>query len=129
MCDVDHFKQVNDRFGHQVGNVVLQAVAAALELDVRATDIVARYGGEEFAIILPETTAEEAMVAAEHIRVRIEESHAPGRPLVTASLEISEYQVLDSDCSFLVKRADRALYKAKRDGRNRAEVDTESVAS
>jgi diguanylate cyclase (GGDEF)-like protein len=124
MGDVDHFKQVNDKYGHQTGNAVLQAVASILAADVRSTDVVARYGGEEFAIIMPETTWEEALVAAEHIRAAIAASHAPGRPDVTISLGISEYQILDSDCTHLIKRADSALYQAKKAGRNRALVST-----
>ena len=128
MGDVDHFKQVNDTYGHQVGNVVLQMVANVLSLDVRSTDIVARYGGEEFAIIMPETNAEEALVAAEHIRANIESSHVNGRPDVTISLGVSEYQPLDSECDFLIKRADRALYQAKKGGRNQAVLDVEPVA-
>lgn len=129
MGDVDHFKQVNDTYGHQVGNLVLQAVAATLSADVRSTDIVARYGGEEFAIILPETSGEEAVVAADHIRTLIADSHADGRPDVTISLGVSEYQMLDSDCAFLIKRADRALYQAKKTGRNRVVMDVAATVS
>ncbi len=123
MADIDHFKQVNDRFGHQVGNVVLQAAAGILSADVRGTDTVARYGGEEFAIILPETTGEEARVAAEHIRTLIADLRMPGAPNVTISLGVSEYQALDSDCECLIKRADGALYQAKHSGRNRVMMD------
>lgn len=129
MGDVDHFKQVNDRYGHQVGNIVLQSVAEIFASDVRNTDIAARYGGEEFALILPETTGDEARVVAEHIRIAIEEKRVPGAPDVTISLGISEYQELDSSSASLIKRADRALYQAKKDGRNRVTLDTEVVAS
>jgi diguanylate cyclase (GGDEF)-like protein len=120
MMDIDHFKQVNDKHGHQTGNVVLQAVAKLLSTNTRSTDIVARYGGEEFAIILPETVIEDALVAAEHIRSVVEANHAPNKPDVTMSLGVSEYDVLDSDCAALIKRADHALYQAKQAGRNRA---------
>ena len=123
MADVDHFKQVNDKFGHQVGNTVLQAVAATLTATTRSTDIVARYGGEEFAIILPETMVEDALRAAEHIRAAIASDHAPSRPNITMSLGVSEYQLLDTDGTSLIKRADRALYQAKQTGRNQALIN------
>jgi diguanylate cyclase (GGDEF)-like protein len=124
MADLDRFKGINDVHGHHVGNVVLKAVAGVLTATTRSTDIVARFGGEEFAVILPETPAEDAMRAAEHIRAAIESSHAPDRPDVTISLGVSEHQLLDSDCTGLIKRADHALYEAKQAGRNRVMLST-----
>ena len=71
LCDIDHFKSVNDTYGHPMGDVVLKGVAATIAKEARTTDIVARYGGEEFAVVMPETDAAGAMVIAERIRERI----------------------------------------------------------
>jgi len=130
MVDVDHFKKVNDTYGHQVGDKVLVHVAAAIKASTRATDFVARYGGEEFAILTPETPAVSSDVVAERIREAIarrtaEKSDAEGIPAVTASLGIASTDLAIESAEDLVRRADEALYRAKREGRNRAVRATE----
>ena len=123
MLDVDRFKAVNDTFGHAFGDRVLQAVATRLNREARTTDIVARYGGEEFMVLMPDTSADEALRAAERIRKRIA-SHPVvdgARSVdITISLGISGRQGTGgTDAETLVRLADEALYAAKQAGRNR----------
>ncbi len=124
LLDVDHFKQVNDRFGHAVGDEVLAAVAATLGLTVRKSDLVARWGGEEFVVALSHTAVSGARVMAERLRRRIGEKRVDvkGRePLVvTASIGVASL-VQGESLEELVARADRAMYAAKAKGRNRVE--------
>jgi diguanylate cyclase len=123
MADIDHFKGVNDRFGHPVGDDVLRKFSELLIANTKGKDSVARYGGEEFAIILPETPAQVAASLAEQIRKKLEEKRwavkggaVIGR--VTASFGVAE---LDADESpdELIRRADVKLYQSKSAGRNR----------
>ena len=115
MFDVDHFKRVNDTYGHQAGDEVLKRVANTAGEAIRAKDLVGRFGGEEFVIVLPDTKAETAMCVAERVRTAIE---AGGRnPGVTVSIGIAELAVGETGES-LLQRADQALYIAKREGRN-----------
>jgi len=130
--DVDHFKAVNDRFGHPVGDALLKQLAALLTESVREVDKVARYGGEEFAIILPRTDVTSGMVLANRIRERIERhvfmgEEAPIR--LTLSLGLAGY-VSDSMCTAeeLVHAVDQALYQAKAQGRNRVNVQGETAS-
>jgi len=127
MIDLDHFKQVNDRFGHQTGDAVLRESAALVRQSIRDTDIGARYGGEEFAVILPKTHLSGALAVAERIwrelgkKVYRTDSQASGRQelRVTASIGLAFYPSKDIGTSeSLVKYADEALYQAKRSGRN-----------
>ena len=123
ICDVDHFKSVNDRFGHPVGDVVLQGVAGLLAKEARATDVVARYGGEEFAIVMPETDGAGAQVIAERIRERLAGATFPteqGPLRVTLSLGIATLPDDGAEKARLVEVADACLYHAKRTGRNRS---------
>lgn len=123
ILDVDHFKSVNDTHGHDAGDAVLYAVARALNEEARETDVVARYGGEEFVVLLPETRASGASIAAERLRRLIESLHVQtraGEISVTVSLGVAEVDANDADSSELLKRADEALYEAKRGGRNRS---------
>jgi diguanylate cyclase (GGDEF)-like protein len=128
LLDVDHFKRVNDQYGHPFGDMVLQRVADALTGTVRVSDTVCRYGGEEFAVILLETSDEHAFIAAERMRVAIMTmtlSHLQRPVRVTASFGVASYDSLleskrDSP-SELVSAADRALYAAKQAGRNRVQ--------
>ena len=118
MLDIDHFKDINDRYGHQSGDRVLAAVSSVMLTEARTIDVIGRYGGEEFLIIMPETTLEGAVVLAERIRIAIESLQIAGiHHAVTASLGISFYSgesLLDFiDC------ADNRLYAAKNAGRNR----------
>ena len=128
MLDIDHFKRVNDRFGHQAGDDVLRVVADALALGARDIDTPARYGGEELAVLLPGADVAGAMIAAERVRIAIEsldtgvrdEHGAPVR--VTVSLGVAALGEGPTDGQELVAAADAALYRAKRAGRNRSEA-------
>ncbi|HEX9050269.1 MAG TPA: sensor domain-containing diguanylate cyclase [Anaeromyxobacter sp.] len=120
--DIDHFKSVNDTYGHPVGDLVLKGVARTLAKEARATDLVARYGGEEFAVVMPETDAAGALVIAERIRERVaqlglETDRGPLR--VTMSLGVATFPEDGAKKGALVERADACLYQAKRSGRNR----------
>lgn len=122
MFDIDHFKQVNDTFGHDAGDDVLTGIVDVLKEEIRKTDILARYGGEEFLVLLPETDAAGAMALAEKIRVVVEaiRHDKVDRP-VTISLGITVFSGKEDSVDGFLKRADDALYKAKNGGRNRCE--------
>src|SRR5262245_18455827 len=126
LIDLDHFKRVNDSFGHEAGDIVLTAVGALLREKVRGSDIPCRYGGEEFALVLPETDEESAARRAEDIRVAIsalEWSHAGRRfGKITASFGIAMFPEHAQDTDTLLRVADVALYAAKGAGRNRIMV-------
>jgi len=120
--DIDHFKRVNDILGHDMGDQILKEIAARLVTNMRAVDIVARYGGEEFMIAMPETTAEEALIAADRVRGLIAGTpvFVDGEALqVTTSVGVAEVESGET-LRDVFKRADDALYKAKQAGRNRA---------
>jgi two-component system, cell cycle response regulator len=121
--DVDHFKSVNDRFGHNMGDQVLVQVAAALQSSVREVDLVGRWGGEEFLMVLPDTAGEGALVVAERVRAAVEALPAftGGPERVTCSIGVAQFRPDDSTASF-VDRADQALYRSKQGGRNRSEM-------
>lgn len=118
--DIDHFKQINDRYGHAVGDEVLREVAQQLNSRLRSTDFVARYGGEEFAMLLPGADIETALTLAEQMRCSIAKSgfnHDAIQISVTLSCGLASFQPGDSLQS-VFKRADQALYQAKKTGRN-----------
>ncbi|PYS80822.1 MAG: hypothetical protein DMF67_19080 [Acidobacteria bacterium] len=119
LLDVDHFKRVNDSHGHDAGDAALRLLANALREEVRGVDTAARYGGEEFAIILPQAGEEGALVVAERLRSRIERTEVPGVGCITASIGVASFPQHASSRELLVTTADRALYQAKRTGRNR----------
>jgi diguanylate cyclase len=120
-CDIDHFKRVNDSYGHRAGDKVLQVVSECFAASVRSTDFVARYGGEEFVFILPGSTLEDAQALMNRIREKVSEVgfHFRGTPVsVTVSGGITALRAEDgSDDAF--DRADKAMYQAKDSGRNR----------
>lgn len=118
MIDVDKFKQYNDRFGHPAGDAVLRILGATLQGTARASDLVARYGGEEFVVLLPNTDAERARIAAERFRSAVESVDWKLCP-VTASLGVATHVGAWADASTLIEEADRALYRSKQQGRNR----------
>lgn len=126
MVDVDHFKPVNDTYGHQQGDVVLQTLADQMKAHLRDYDLAARFGGEEFALVLPETALAEAVQVAERLRVAISELRIPAdhnEIRLTISLGVATYphpkvRTVDN----LILEADRALYNAKEKGRNRVET-------
>ena len=123
MVDIDHFKSINDTYGHQSGDDALQWVAALLKQEIRPGDIVARYGGEEFALILPNTNGEDASIVAERIRDRMANSMIPIQKgltiAVTASLGCATFPYIGDSEELLINAADKALYRAKETGRNR----------
>jgi diguanylate cyclase (GGDEF)-like protein len=118
MADIDHFKLVNDRFGHLAGDEVLKTVAYLIRTTVRAYDIVGRYGGEEFLIILPETDLENARLLAERMRLRVKEQQTIAGQL-TMSLGVARMENEDKTLDDIIKRADDRLYLAKNAGRDR----------
>jgi diguanylate cyclase len=118
--DIDHFKQVNDTYGHLAGDKVLKVVAKILRQRLRESDFVARYGGEEFALIMPETDPEHALQTVDAIRQAIEQCpfhFKDTRLAITMSFGITAFSA-DDDISSLFGRADQALYTAKDSGRN-----------
>jgi len=125
IIDIDHFKSINDRYGHPVGDQAIQRVTASITHTLRVSDIIGRIGGEEFAVLLPHTDAAAARVSAERIRLAVESIEIVilnAKPLrLTVSVGIALYQptlTLDN----LLMHADKALYRAKNTGRNRVET-------
>ncbi|HEV7960967.1 MAG TPA: diguanylate cyclase [Actinoplanes sp.] len=122
MLDIDHFKQVNDRYGHQVGDEVIATVSQRLAATVRTTDLIGRYGGEEFAIMLPDTSGEGSVVLAERLRAAIGDrpiETGAGELRITISVGVAHLGPDDMAVTDLLGRADRGLYEAKRAGRDR----------
>ena len=120
MLDLDHFKQINDRYGHGRGDEVLAAVGLAISECLRASDFAGRFGGEEFLILLPDTTASAALAVGERIRAAIATIALPGLDRdITASLGIADLLEHAGTVEGLIREADRALYTAKAEGRNR----------
>jgi len=120
MVDIDHFKQLNDDFGHLVGDEVLRQVSGILTQQLRKSDVLTRFGGEEFAIITPETDLESASAVADKLRRVIETWNFPGvKRAVTISAGVAEFPAQGANRHDLVKSADEALYAAKQSGRNR----------
>lgn len=126
MIDIDHFKRINDTYGHLVGDRILHEVAGILYENSRQSDVVGRYGGEEFGIVLPDISLEDTERVSERIRTSVEEYeiNVDGE-LIKLSVSIGvcfkEY-ANDSGCHNMIKQADRALYRAKENGRNRVET-------
>jgi len=121
VCDVDHFKMVNDTFGHLGGDEVLRRIAGLLRKRLRDVDLVARYGGEEFVIVMPETAVENALTVLESLRAGVEEmliTYDDKNVSVTASFGVSVAEA-DDTAHKIIQRADAALYLAKNRGRNR----------
>jgi diguanylate cyclase (GGDEF)-like protein len=134
MIDIDDFKSYNDRNGHQAGDIALKMTAHALKAALRSADVACRYGGEEFCIILPQTSLSEAGVIAERMRLRVAEKEYPfgkSQPLgtVTVSIGISTYAKQIDTAEQIIAAADRALYNAKKRGKNRIEFFVENLAS
>ncbi|EGI71217.1 diguanylate cyclase [Pseudoalteromonas distincta] len=117
MVDIDHFKSVNDTYGHSIGDTVLCGVAELLQANIRKSDSVARFGGEEFCIILPNTTQEQAIRIAEAIRIKVEKATFDDIP-VTCSFGVTSIKFKARTPSELIEQADLALYEAKSLGRN-----------
>ena len=121
VVDLDHFKTVNDQHGHAAGDAVIQAFARLCERTLRRQDIAARVGGEEFAVLLPETSLEDACVLAERLRQKLaaQPLDIEGKAiLITASIGVMESAPSDTNILAMLARADKALYQAKEGGRN-----------
>ncbi|MBD1400543.1 GGDEF domain-containing protein [Pelovirga terrestris] len=127
MIDIDHFKSVNDNWGHQIGDQVLQNVTRMIKNRVRETDILCRYGGEELFILLPHTGGSEAMTKAEMIRTEIE-TGADCPQVLTVSIGVAAVSNQVGSAPDLVWQADMALYRAKNGGRNRCEFYSPPVS-
>ncbi len=125
MFDIDHFKQVNDTYGHQAGDEIIRMVAKTLRQQQRETDISGRYGGEEFGVILPDTNSEGALVFCERLRKAIEKSVTTfdGQEIpITISLGIAETHDNDGDHTKWLQHSDEALYQSKEGGRNMSKI-------
>ncbi|HAK46808.1 MAG TPA: hypothetical protein DCO79_12935, partial [Spirochaeta sp.] len=122
MIDIDHFKRINDNFGHDTGDRALIRFADIIRSSLRETDIAGRLGGEEFGIILPLTNIKQALIVAERIRLRIETetgSKEADVPPFTASFGLAQFNKNKDSSDLLTQNADKALYKAKETGRNK----------
>lgn len=121
MCDIDHFKRVNDTYGHAAGDAVIQQVAAAVKKNLRSTDVAGRYGGEEFAVLLLDTTVEQAMFFAERLRKNVEAMAVEYNQQilrVTVSIGVAEHNQEMGEYRDWLEAADKALYQSKAAGRN-----------
>ncbi len=130
MADLDHFKSVNDTYGHATGDIVLKGASEVLRDNLRATDVAARWGGEEFLVVLPETDLDGGTLWAERWRGGIEQSDfesSDGRHLkVTLSVGVAAYEPSIANAEVLIDVADKALYRAKEGGRNQVVVQEPS---
>jgi diguanylate cyclase (GGDEF)-like protein len=132
LADIDHFKVVNDTYGHPAGDAVLKGVAACMEGALRQSDVITRYGGEEFGIIMPETAIKDAFVVTERLRRTVEalKIEYEGETIsVTLSFGIASMDSEDVGKENLVRSADAALYEAKRNGRNQVCISQTKAAA
>jgi len=128
IMDIDHFKSVNDTYGHDIGDEVLREFASRISANVRGIDLACRYGGEEFVVVMPDTDMDFAYTVAERLRKSVEQkpfaiSRDPGKLNVTISIGIAGSEGNIDSADKLLHRADQALYRAKREGRNRVVKD------
>ena len=125
IADLDHFKAVNDKYGHLGGDAVLRTVGDSLQTMLRATDVAGRYGGEELFVLMPQSDLESATVMAERWRAEIEATRFDlpdsQEATVTVSIGAAEYEASFTTPDDLIAAADQALYTAKQNGRNRVE--------
>lgn len=130
LLDLDHFKDINDTFGHGIGDEVLAAVGVALQSTIRESDFAGRYGGEEFIMLLPDADRETTLQVAERVRTAIADIDVlGGDSAVTASFGVAVFPENAPDAARLLRNADRALYRAKANGRNRVEMFTLDAAT
>ena len=116
--DIDHFKLINDTFGHQAGDIILIEIATLISSKIKNTDVFARWGGEEFVILLPSTSVNDAFTLAENLRILITKNI---EDKLTVSFGVAQFEEGEDKINFF-ERADEALYKAKKMGRNKVEV-------
>lgn len=121
MFDIDHFKSVNDHYGHDIGDEVLVCITKLIRANIREEDSFGRWGGEEFIIVIRHSTLEDTVKKAENLRKILEEFKPQSIPSVTASFGVTMLKAGDS-AKTILKRADIALYKAKKCGRNQVQV-------
>ena len=121
MIDIDKFKNINDTYGHDIGDQIIQSLVQEISNSLRASDIFARWGGEEFLILFPHTTLQGALILTEKIRKTVENCSNAKDIKFTVSIGVSEFNENEVDIENIIKRADIALYKAKNNGRNRVE--------
>jgi diguanylate cyclase (GGDEF)-like protein len=121
VIDIDFFKKFNDTYGHLFGDEILRELAESLQNTIRKYDVLARFGGEEFFVLLPGATVKMAKMAAERMRKGLHNSSQLKKYNVTVSIGVTEFKKGDS-MDRMIKRADKALYKAKHNGRNRVEA-------
>jgi diguanylate cyclase (GGDEF)-like protein len=132
IMDIDHFKKVNDTYGHNVGDQTLKGVAGTLNACKRSSDTLARYGGEEFLLLMPGTNVDGALVQARRICEHVAMTQIPtsaGNLQITISLGVAESLQNEVSGETLIERADAALYLAKLNGRNRVEADESKMRS
>lgn len=127
MVDIDHFKHVNDTYGHPTGDKVLQLLARMMQSIAQKNESIFRYGGEEFAILLKNKSEDEAYKRAEQLRKLVENADSPTGEQITISLGISSYNENDTSPEQVIHRADAALYESKRTGRNRTTIYTDDI--
>ena len=127
LLDLDHFKGVNDTYGHAVGDKVLKFLAENMQAVARNQDVCCRYGGEEFIMLLPRTTAKEATVIAEQLRERLAKTVSPCNRAITLSAGVAAYPQMAQTSEALIEAADSALYRAKQTGRNRVVVACQDI--
>jgi diguanylate cyclase (GGDEF)-like protein len=118
LFDIDHFKRVNDQFGHHTGDAVLKQIATIVRKTIRKVDYFIRWGGEEFLILSEETDREQACIVAERLRMNVGRFAFATVGHITISCGVAEFHAGDTEHSF-IKKADAAMYKAKKQGRNR----------
>ncbi|EBA05475.1 two component diguanylate cyclase [Rhodobacteraceae bacterium HTCC2150] len=133
LLDLDHFKQVNDKYGHVAGDIVLTEVSARLKANLRHIDLISRFGGEEFLAILTDTTKERAVIVAERLRRLIQEQPvclADGTNIqVTVSIGMALSDANSAQCAAMLKDADGALYASKAEGRNLVTIASSRTAA
>ena len=122
MLDLDHFKRINDMYGHHAGDKVLAGTARCINQELRSVDLLARYGGEEFVVAAPGITREQASLLAERLRARVAAARFDNLPGITCSIGVAQAAPSD-DAETLIQRADGLMYEAKRAGRNRVVVE------
>jgi diguanylate cyclase (GGDEF)-like protein len=125
LIDIDDFKRINDSHGHPVGDAVIRTFATVTTGELRVNDLLCRYGGEEFALLLPDTALDEATAVAERIRARFGDGPSDGMPSFTVSLGVQSAEQGALDVAQMIEGADRALYIAKKLGKNRVEIAPE----